>query len=351
MVFGCHQNHSNQRLCLIYYGVGGGKDSGDQEEEDLEGFVLFSQPTYERVLSQRAPDGETTPPGPLCSALTVTTMDNIVGPSKVDSTEAPECAHEPDDAGTAGAAQAGLTPAVHSADRVQLNSGGPSGMFPIFRSRKDCKTLYIIRHGESEYNAACAAMGSRWEDPTIFDAPLTLRGKRQATALREHIAKWNLPSNVVWVTSPLSRAIETLLLALAVEKDQHKTQCDMAHRIHVLPDITERLVTSGDIGRSPKDLSRLFPVLEEQLLGLPEVWWYDHPTRRNCSNLRTFRSSEPKEELQKRIKAFRKWLLARSEKVFVAVGHSVFWKAFATACKNGTKQDALRNCGYMVLHV
>jgi broad specificity phosphatase PhoE len=284
------------------------------------------------------------------------------------------------------------TPAVHSVDRVQLNSGGPSGVFPIFRSRKDCKTIYIIRHGESEYNKAIGAMGSTWEDPLIYDAPLTSKGKRQAMNLREQVMKWNLPGDVVWVTSPLSRAIETMLLAFphsnnnsngsdgggggggnpslssilnnnglnnnSDSNDENGGMNDTVdntknpfRNVHVLADISEQLLTSGDIGHHPQDLIEKFPQLESQLSELPECWWYNQPDKLNCAYSGQFNAAEPKPDMQKRIKAFRKWILNRPEQTFVAVGHSIFWKAFATACKNGVKQEGLKNCSWMQLHV
>lgn len=89
-----------------------------------------------------------------------------------------------------GRLQNRLTPAVHSADRVQLNNG----FFPIFRSKKDCKIVYLIRHGESEFNAACSARGSSWEDPLLFDARLTCKGKSQALTLRNEVQNWDLPA-------------------------------------------------------------------------------------------------------------------------------------------------------------
>ena len=289
------------------------------------------------------------------------------------------------------------TPAVHSVDRVQLNSGGPSGVFPIFRSKKDVKTIYIIRHGESEFNRAISMSGSKWEDPEIYDAPLTIKGRHQALELRKQIASWKLPEDAVWVTSPLSRAIETMMLAFpkgqyhqqqqnspnensdsghnfsfgggggggsgsgvgsnnTIATTTHSSgaaQCwnEMYGNVVVLPEISERVMTSGDIGRSPSELSERFPHLRPQLSALPPVWWHDHPKKRNCPYLRKFDSRESSECMQKRVTAFRKWILGRPESVFVAVGHSVFWKAFATKCKCGAKQESLKNCGYMQLHI
>jgi broad specificity phosphatase PhoE len=459
-----------------------------QEDEDLDGFVLFSQPTYERVISQRAPDDDTplsqahlnddddednvepisasgfpnaapsydtneynnalevgaariadqaaalvtgvpsSRLGGTGAAPLATTTDGKASAMGIDrSTNQKEdyrdgisshlAASQPPVAPTSTGGGGGSgndnihndgnnlflpgtlnnahshTPAVHSVDRVQLNSGGPSGVFPIFRSKKDCKTIYIIRHGESEYNRAIGAMGSRWEDPMIYDAPLTMRGKRQAMNLREQVIKWNLPEDVVWVTSPLSRAIETMLLAFPQNgglgggvlcndilggggggpslssilnntndnnfnsnNDEIGSMNDTLsitpfRNVHVLPEVSEQLLTSGDIGHRPKDLIKRFPQLHAQLSQLPDCWWYNQPDKCNCAYSGQFNAAEPKPEMQKRIKEFRKWILNRPEQTFVAVGHSIFWKAFATACKNGVKQEGLKNCSWMQLHV
>lgn len=46
---------------------------------------------------------------------------------------------------------------------------------------------------------------------------------------------------------------------------------------------------------------------------------------------------------QKRIAAFKRWLYARPESVFVAVGHSSYWKHFCAGyC--GVKPERMYNC-------
>ena len=77
-------------------------------------------------------------------------------------------------------------------------------LFPIFA--KGRKTVHLVRHGQSTYNEAISGPGS-WNEPNIFDAPLTKLGRNQATALGSFLAK--LPKDAVWVTSPLTRAMET----------------------------------------------------------------------------------------------------------------------------------------------
>lgn len=86
-------------------------------------------------------------------------------------------------------------------------------MFPMFRRRDNLKKLYIVRHGESTYNAAMHARGSSWADPQIYDAQLTEKGRQQARALREQLTALNLPPDTLWLTSPLARAMQTFLLA------------------------------------------------------------------------------------------------------------------------------------------
>ena len=77
-------------------------------------------------------------------------------------------------------------------------------LFPIFvRGRK---VVHLVRHGQSTYNEAISGPGS-WDEPNIFDAPLTKLGVRQAKGLGAFLSK--LPKDAVWVTSPLTRAMET----------------------------------------------------------------------------------------------------------------------------------------------
>lgn len=55
-------------------------------------------------------------------------------------------------------------------------------MFPIFRPKAERKTLYIIRHGESEFNAATNT-GKGFSDPQIYDPKLTVKGQSQVDSL------------------------------------------------------------------------------------------------------------------------------------------------------------------------
>lgn len=63
-------------------------------------------------------------------------------------------------------------------------------------------TIYLIRHGQSEFNAVYTGSG----DAMIIDAPLTELGQQQAKDARSKVAKLGI-SHVI--CSPLTRAIQT----------------------------------------------------------------------------------------------------------------------------------------------
>lgn len=265
--------------------------SQEGEEDDGDGFQIFSQLTYEPTfLSQRPPGlggGPEDANPPARSTSPHETQTQLLAPnSQLDLQPPPQAVggaatlaapaeeeeewpssqlltqqEEPpppqqqqhDDAArrASGASTAGqkTTPALASSEAGQHEGAGPSGalvgstvcgpglaprsgpfrmtratpappplhagqkMFPLFRPRSSHKKLYIVRHGESLYNAAVHAHGSSWADPLIFDAALTDRGRQQALALRGKLAALKLPPDTLWVASPLQRALQTLLLA------------------------------------------------------------------------------------------------------------------------------------------
>jgi broad specificity phosphatase PhoE len=437
-------------------GGGGGASDGSQQQQrqqefgDLDGFILHSQPTYERVLSQKLhgdidadgviheeeeeveglekgeeeqeeggeldtdrignvnATGDDIVLGEAADTTTTTTNTMMImatasrgamGPPpprlhhQHQQREAPHhlnvivTVNNEDDDDELKREGGGLTPGLHSVDRVAINGHRSAPrMFPIFRSKKDLKTLYIVRHGESEYNAAISRAGSAWADPQIFDAPLTDRGRRQAAALQAKFASLGVPHHeVLWVTSPLTRAIQTLLLACPVshmfgngengcgggvgstimgsgnsihnhhqpqqqQRQQQEGSSSIAPIAHVLPCLTEKVFTTGDVGRHPTALADDFPSLAPQLLALPQTWWYTRSDKPNCGIQRKQLSNEPNDVVQKRIAEFKRWALERPEKVIVAVGHSSYWKTFAKLLGDGSV-DSMRNCEVRQLYL
>lgn len=165
----------------------------------------------------------------------------------------------------------------------------------------------------------------------------------QAKSIRQDLLDLGLPSDCLWLTSPLSRAIETFMLACPYS-DLLPNQ-EGAPNVVVRSDISEGLFTSGDVGLPPSILCQRFPELREQLQELDDVWWYSAAENPNCPIRGTFGNTEPKDIVQRRIKSFKEWLLDRPEKVIVAFGHSCFWKRFWQSCQGeGARREHMYNC-------
>ena len=249
--------------------------------------------------------------------------------------------------------------AWHASERVPL--------FPIFLAR-GTRTLHLVRHGESEYNAACGAPGSSWEEPRIFDAPLTARGEAQARALGGELAAalsgCGCPNGegVLWVTSPLTRAIQTSLLAREALTAFSPAAAPHARGggggaggghswLTVSPLVAEHLATSGDVGRRPAQLAADFPELaaEGAFADLDDVWWYSDPQRPCCAERLLLGATEPKDEMKRRVSLFRRWLQRRQERTLVVFGHSTFFKYLLDT--EGIKDRRLKNCELFTCHL
>lgn len=139
------------------------------------------------------------------------------------------------------------------------------------------KVVYLIRHGQSTFNAAYEQTGV---DPMLFDAPLSALGVRQVAELGRSLRasadgsvynddddgggddgsgesgggngrahdRFN-PMPQVVLTSPLTRALQTATGAFE----------GLGIKVEVLPDLRERLTESCDVGRPTDELRRDFP--------------------------------------------------------------------------------------------
>ena len=173
---------------------------------------------------------------------------------------------------------------------------------------------YVIRHGQSTFNAAFAETG---QDPMHFDARLSDLGHRQVQATRALIA--GLPRPDLVVCTPLTRAIQTTLGLFA--------GIDAPILIHSLH--RERCEHSCDVGRSPSELAAEFPHLDFAHLDHP--WWHDGPGHAPGVPF------EPEDVFAARVAAFAQWLDARPEPVVMAVGHGEFFRRL-------TGRSQLANC-------
>jgi broad specificity phosphatase PhoE len=166
---------------------------------------------------------------------------------------------------------------------------------------KTPRRIRFIRHGQSEFNAAFERI--RPKDPMIFDARLTEKGRGQAIALSSQ-GLWHDVQLVV--TSPLTRAIETTLLAFAGVKAPIRVEA--LHR--------ERVEHSGDIGRPRPALETEFGHLE--FSDFPEYWWHHEPGKPMDIAI------ESEDALRERVANFRAFLAARPERHIAVVGHGTF---------------------------
>ena len=166
------------------------------------------------------------------------------------------------------------------------------------------RSITLIRHGESTFNAACVAAG---DDPLLFDAPLTARGQQQVEAAR--LAMRTRPVEAV-IASPLTRALQTALGIFGDHPFRPLIAVEIGHR--------ERLESSCDQGRAPALLAKDFPMLS--LSHLPDTWWHDEGEP-NAHGIRV----EPLDVMLKRMADFVETLRARPERHLAVVGHGTFF--------------------------
>ena len=229
-------------------------------------------------------------------------------------------------------------------------------LYPIFSRGR--KTVHLVRHGQSTWNAANAGPGS-WDEPKMFDAALTELGRKQAKSLGPELSK--IPRDAVWVSSPLTRALETCLIGrkagleykasrlkkkgspdenvddantpsgtTAKDFDPEREYEEWTKSVIIRHDLTEKLSCTGDVGRPTHCLREEFPELELALSRIPsDRWWWDCERKPNDAQSRQFNSREPMSHFKQRVERFRSWLLKRKEKTFVVFGHSEFFKEFS----------------------
>ena len=156
-------------------------------------------------------------------------------------------------------------------------------------------TIYFIRHGQSEFNAAFRHEG----DPMIFDAPLTELGIEQARAAREKVADLGIK---LAITSPLTRAIQT---AQHIFGGVAPIQVHAGHH--------EYLLHSCDVGSTVSTLRSRFSDLDFD--HLPERWWH-HETGHDTEIL-----VEPTDAFKARIAGFVEALDHITDLPVAIVGH------------------------------
>ena len=203
------------------------------------------------------------------------------------------------------------------------------------------KRVFLIRHGESEYNvwrkrslrngtALCVC------DPFIFDPRLSPRGAQQAAQLRVELEQRALPEQIeLVVCSPLTRALQTCALGFGLSTGSltGEEPSDSNHhhqrRVLVCALPRERLDKAGDVGLPTEELRKRLPgdvfTFDEGSMST-ERWWEGGGGGGDAETRSVQRESMA--HLHARVAAFRAWLLGRPESCIAVVGHSAFFKAF-----------------------
>ena len=134
------------------------------------------------------------------------------------------------------------------------------------------KTVYFIRHGESEANV-CNNMNEKQINPKYRDTKLTEEGINQARNLQQIVSNWEIELVII---SPLSRTIQTFCNAFENHPKIDQIQLTIA------PIVTEFFCHYQECqGRNKEEILndeslkslKLFNKLQSSINLLPENWW------------------------------------------------------------------------------
>jgi len=165
-------------------------------------------------------------------------------------------------------------------------------------------SVYLIRHGQSAFNAVYSEAEQKGSDPLIFDAPLTPLGEAQADQVRAEVSGLGIKQVIC---SPLTRAVQT---ALRIFADLAPITIEATHR--------EWLTHSCDVGRPPDDLARDFPALSFD--HLVDHWWHKGPVNKNGVPV------EPEPVFHQRVRQFTGVLADHNTRPVAVVGHGNFFQ-------------------------
>ena len=160
------------------------------------------------------------------------------------------------------------------------------------------KRIYLIRHAESEANAAADL-----DNPTYYyDARITEKGKEQA------LKTSNKLKNIIfdtYICSPLTRTMETFSLIFPDKKPI------------LQPFIREHLFHSCDVGRQPENLKKEFPQFD--FSNLNKYWWNNNiPINEKKIVKENFN------DIKIRLDKFKKWLDDNDSTTIALVSHGTF---------------------------
>tara|TARA_B100001057_G_scaffold170803_1_gene171592 strand:- start:583 stop:1125 length:543 start_codon:yes stop_codon:yes gene_type:complete len=176
------------------------------------------------------------------------------------------------------------------------------------------KEIHIIRHAESEANAAVDI-----DNPTnYYDAKITEKGKLQAQLKYREYLGINFDA---YYCSPLTRALETFSIIFPNVKPI------------ITDSIREHLYHSCDVGRQPELLKKEFPNFNFD--NLKDYWWNN-----NISIGEKEIKRETYEHIKKRLLNFKALINSQDYKKIALVSHGTFLSQITG--------EMLENCGSFI---
>ena len=160
------------------------------------------------------------------------------------------------------------------------------------------KKIYLIRHAESEANAAVDL-----DNPTYYyDARITKRGESQALKAKNVLENIHFDT---YICSPLTRTLQTFSIIFPDNKPI------------IEPLIREHLFHSCDVGRQPSNLKKDFTTFD--FSNLNDFWWNN-----NKPNKKKKIVEEKFNDIKNRLDKFKLWLNKSNSSAIALVSHGTF---------------------------
>ena len=160
------------------------------------------------------------------------------------------------------------------------------------------KKIYLIRHAESEANAAVDL-----DNPTYYyDARITKRGESQALKAKNVLENIHFDT---YICSPLTRTLQTFSIIFPDNKPT------------IEPLIREHLFHSCDVGRQPSSLKKDFTSFD--FSNLNDFWWNNNKPINEKKIVK-----ENFNDIKNRLDKFKLWLNKSNSNTIALVSHGTF---------------------------
>ena len=160
------------------------------------------------------------------------------------------------------------------------------------------KKIYLIRHAESEANAAVDL-----DNPTYYyDARITKRGESQALKAKNVLENIHFDT---YLCSPLTRTLQTFSIIFPDNKPI------------IEPLIREHLFHSCDVGRQPSSLKKDFTSFD--FSNLNDFWWNNNKPINEKKIVK-----ENFNDIKNRLDKFKLWLNKSNSNTIALVSHGTF---------------------------